>query len=112
MTFIGEATAMGTSLELSAVGVEWHMSIRRLDGKSDPRFFACSGKRVAAADVAEFVPNWRTLAWQRIADSMFSQSKSHADGSVYQIVVSGARSSSISQDNVVTAFKQFMAARD
>ncbi|MBN2560388.1 MAG: hypothetical protein JXQ75_05600 [Phycisphaerae bacterium] len=112
MEFIGEATAMGTSLELSARGVEWHMSIRRLDGRSDPRFLACSGKGVAAADVAQFIPNWRTLAWQRIADSMFSQSKSHTDDSAYQITVSGARGSSISQDDVVKGFKQFMACCD
>jgi len=112
MTFIGEATTMGTSLELSSPGVEWHMSIRRLDGKSDPRFMAYNRKSVTVADVAQFIPNWRLLTWQRTADSMFSHSKSHADDSAYQITVSGARGSSMSQDDVVKKFEQFMAACD
>lgn len=110
MTFIGEATAMGTSLELSAQGVHWHMSIRRGDGKSDPRFLAYNGKPVTAADVAQFIPQWSTLTWQSIADSMFSHSKSHAESSGYQITLSGTRSSSLSQEDVVAAFNQFMAS--
>ena len=112
MTFIGEATAMGTSLELSALGVDWHMSICRLDGKSDPRFMAHNGKSVTAADLVKFIPNWSTLAWQHTPDSMFSHSKSHAEDSGYQITVSGTRASSMSQDDVVKAFEQFVASCD
>ncbi|MDT8390211.1 MAG: hypothetical protein RRC34_06855 [Lentisphaeria bacterium] len=110
MTFIGEATTMGTSLELSAQGAGWHMSIRRIDGKSDPRFLACNGKPMAAADVALFIPDWQRLTWRNIADSMFSRSKSHAEDSAYQITVSGARGSSMSQEDVSKAFEQFMAS--
>ena len=110
MAFEGEATATGTSLELSAQGIDWHMSIRRADGKSDPRFMACNGELVTAADVAQFVPNWRTLAWRSIADSMFSHSKSHAEDSAYQITVSGARDSATSHEAVIGAFEEFMAA--
>lgn len=111
MVFIGEATAMGTSLELSADGAGWHMSIRRADARNDPRFMAYSGTAVTAADVAQFVPGWATLAWRRIADSMFSRSKSHAEDSLYQITVSCARDASLPHDAVIRGFEQFMASR-
>jgi hypothetical protein len=110
MAFRGEATVMGTSLELSAQGVDWHMSIRRADGESDPRFMACNGKLVAATDVAQFVPNWRTLPWRSIADSMFSHSKSRAEDSGYHITVSSVRGSSLSHEDVISAFEEFMAS--
>lgn len=112
MTFIGEATAMGTSLELSAHGVGWHMSIGRADGKSDPRFLASNGKPVTPADVAQFVPDWRTLVWRSVAESMFSHSKCHAESSAYQITLSGTRDSSLSPEDVIRAFEQYMASCD
>jgi len=105
MTFIGEATVMGTSLELSARGVEWHITIRRTDNRSDGRFVAYNGKPVTAEDVSEFIPDWSTLAWRRIEDSMFSRSKSHGEAPDYQIDISGTRDSPLSHEAVIMAFE-------
>ena len=108
--FKGEATVMGTSLELSTHGVTWHITIRRADGRSDARFMAYNGKPVTAEDVSKFIPDWRTLAWRAIEDSMFSRSKLHAESSDYQIDISGTRDSSLSHEAVIRAFEEFMAS--
>jgi hypothetical protein len=110
MVFKGEATVMGTSLELSTHGVEWHITIRRADGGNDGRFLAYNGKPVTAEDVSKFIPDWRTLAWRGVEDSMFSHSKSHAEASDYQIDISGTRDSSLSHEAVIGAFEEFMAS--
>jgi len=111
MVFTGEATVMGTSLELSSAGVEWHMSIQRPDVKSDPRFVEYPGKPVTAVDVATFLPNWRDLSWRHIAGSMFSNSKSCADGLTYGVVISARRTSSLSHEDVLAEFNAFMDSR-
>ena len=111
MVFTGEATVTGTSLELSSAGVDWHMSIRRLDGKSDPRFMEYQGKSVTTTDVATFLPSWRDLSWQHIAGSMFSNSKSCADDLTYNVGISARRGSSLSHEDVIVEFKAFMDSR-
>jgi len=111
MVLTGEATAMGTSLELSAAGADWHMSIRRADGKSDPCFAQYQGKPVTAEDVVAFLPNWRGLSWRNIAGSMFSNSKSCADDLTYNVVISARRTSSLSHEDVIAEFRAFMDSR-
>lgn len=111
MVFTGEATVMGTSLKLSSAGVDWHMSIQRPDGKSDPRFMGYQGKPATVADVATFLPNWRDLSWQHIAGSMFSNSKSCADDLTYNVIISARRESSLSHEDVIAEFQAFMDSR-
>ncbi len=111
MIFTGEATAMGTSLELSSADVDWNMSIRRPDDKNDPCFLAYQAKPVTAADVSEFLPNWRDLSWQHIAGSMFSNSKSCADDLTYNVIISARRESSLSHEDVIAEFQAFMDSR-
>jgi len=108
MVFTGEATVMGTSLDLSSAGVDWQVSIRRRDGKSDPRFMEYQGKPVTDADVSKFLPHWRDFSWQHIAASMFSNGKSCADDAAYSVDISARRGSSLSHEDVMTAFKAFM----
>ena len=86
------------------------MSIRRADGRSDPLFVAFNRKDVTAADVARFIPEWQTLTWRRIADSMFSRSKSRADGTAYEITVSSAGEPSSSHEAILGDFDRFMAS--
>jgi len=109
MTLIGEATVLGTSLEASTPGGKWHITIRRADGRSDARFTAFNAKPVSAEAVSTFIPNWRTLVWRRIEDSMFSRGKSHAEAPDYQIAVSCTRDSSLSHEAVIREFEKFMA---
>ena len=109
MTFTGEATALGTSLEASAQGGAWHITIRRSDGRSDARFTAYNAKPVSAEAVGTFIPNWRTLVWRRIEDSMFARGKSQAEAPDYRIAVAGTRDSSLSHEAVIGEFEAFMA---
>jgi hypothetical protein len=109
MTFIGEATVLGTSLEASAQGGAWHITIRRSDGRSDARFTEYNTKPVSAEAVSTFIPNWHSLVWRRIEDSMFSRGKSQAKAPDYQIAVAGTRDSSLSHEAVIGEFEQFMA---
>jgi len=109
MTFIGEATVLGTSLEASTHGGTWHITIRRADGRSDPRFTAYNAKPVSAEAVSTFIPNWRTLVWRPIEDSMFSRGKSQAEAPDYQIAVAGTRDSLLSHEAVMKEFEEFMA---
>ena len=109
MALVGEATVLGTSLEASAHGVTWHITIRRADGRSDARFTAYNAKPMSAEDVSKFIPNWRALVWRRIEDSMFSRGKSQAEAPDYQIAVAGTRDSLLSHEAVIGAFEEFMA---
>ena len=109
MTFIGEATALGTSLEASAHGAAWHITIRRSDGRSDARFTAYNAAPVSAEAIATFIPNWCTLVWRRTEDSMFAHGKSRAEAPDYQIAVSCSIDSSLSHEDVIREFEAFMA---
>ena len=109
MTFIGEATVLGTSLEAVSPGGTWHITIRRADGRSDARFTAFNAKPVSAEAASTFIPNWRTLVWRRIEDSMFAHGKSQAEAPDYQIAVAGTRDSLLSHEAVMGEFEQFMA---
>jgi len=110
MTLIGEATVLGTSLEALTPGGTWHITIKRADGRSDARFTVYNAKPVSADAISTFIPNWRTLVWRRIEDSMFSRGKSHAEAPEYEIAVSCTRDSSLSHEAVIGEFEQFMAA--
>jgi hypothetical protein len=110
MEFIGEATFMGTSLEFSSRDVQWSILIRGVDGENDSQFMEYHEKSVTAQDVVKFLPNWKDLVWQRISDSMFSKSVSHAEDSIYEIDLSATRDSSLSHEDVITAFEAFMAS--
>ena len=107
--FKGEATVLGTSLEAGTPGGTWHITIKRADGRSDARFTAYNAKPVSGEAVSKFIPNWRTLVWRRIEDSMFSRGKSQAEAPDYQIAVSCTRDSSFSHEAVIGEFEQFMA---
>jgi hypothetical protein len=107
--FKGEATVLGTSLEAGTPVGTWHITIKRADGRSDARFTAFNAKPVSAEAVSTFIPNWRTLVWRRIDNSMFSQGKSQAEAPVYQIAVAGTRGSLLSHEAVMGEFEQFMA---
>lgn len=110
MEFIGEAAFMGTSLELSSRDVQWSLSIRGVDGKNDSRFMEHHEKPVTAEDVLKFLPNWKEFAWQHIPDSMFSKSASRAENAIYEMHIAATRDSSLSHDDVITAFEAFMAS--
>lgn len=108
MVFRGDATYMGTSLELSSRGVQWSLSIRGVDGNNDARFLKHDGKPVTAEDIVAFLPNWQTIVWQRLPDSMFSQSASHAADLAYELDIAAVRDSALSHDDVINAFEAFM----
>ena len=59
----GFATLMAGSLVLSIADQDWHLSIRRTDGKSYGPFFEFHGKEVSAKDMTKFLPNWQSLQW-------------------------------------------------
>ena len=110
MVFIGEATCMGISLALSSHDVHWSLSIRRVDEENDRQFMEYHGKSVTVQDVLKFLPHWKDFEWQRISDSMFSKSGSHAQDSIYELEISAARDSLLSHEDVIKAFEAFMAS--
>lgn len=110
MVFRGEATYMGMSLECATREAQWSLSIRGVDGNRTRQFLEYHERPVTAHDVVKFLPRWKDLTWQRIADSMFSRSVSRADDAIYTIELSATRNSTLSHDDVITAFEAFMTA--
>lgn len=110
MVLIGEATSMGTSLELSSHDVQWSISIRGIDGKNDSQFTEYHGKSTTAQDLLKFLPHWKDFVWQCIPDSMFSKSVSRAEDSIYEIEISATRDSLLLHEDIIKAFEAFMAS--
>jgi hypothetical protein len=84
------------------------MSIRKVDGSSDNGFSARHGQPIQNSDVARYIPNWRTLQWSNIRESMLSHSESYAKDGTYKINVAAPRDSNLSHQQVIQEFLKFM----
>ena len=105
----GFATVMAGSLACSIADADWHFSIRRVDGKTHGAFFDFQGKDVSAADVAKFIPNFKTLQWTEIKDSfILSKSESYAKDVEFMVNVQSTENGSKNHKDVVEAFLAFM----
>lgn len=107
MNLKGEVTLMGQSLVAAAD--DWYLIIRRVNGKSDPKFNAHHEQQIAPSAIAAFVPNWKSLAWNEIRESIFSHAESYAKDAEYKInVVAKADRSPLSHEQVRAKFNEFM----
>jgi hypothetical protein len=107
MNLKGEAMLMSQSL--TAAAEDWYLSIRRVNGKSDPKFNAYHDQQIAPSAIATFVPNWKSLEWNEIRESMFSRAESYAKDAEYKVnVAARAEGSSLSHEQVRSKFIEFM----
>lgn len=104
----GFATVMAGSLACSIDGADWHFSIRRVDDKTHGPFFDFHQKDVRPSDVATFVPNWESLTWSPLKDSMLGKSESVAKDTEFRINVLSNGSGGKTHEEVVQQFLAFM----
>ena len=104
----GFATVMAGSLACSVADADWHFSIRRVDGKTHGPFFNSHGKEISASDISEYLPNWRTIKWIEIKDSLLSKSESYAEDEEFKVNVQSVQDGSKSPQEVIDAFLDFM----
>lgn len=104
----GFATVMAGSLACSVTDADWHFSIRRVDWKTHGPFFNFHGKEVSASDVAKFIPNFKSLQWTEIKDSILGKSESYTKDQEFKVNVQSTEGGSKNHKQVVEAFLQFM----
>ena len=104
----GFTTVMGGSLACSIKGEDWNFSIRRVDGTNHGPFYEFHNKEVSANDVAVFLPNWASLDWIEIKDSMLGKSESYAKDVEFKVNVQSSERSTKNHKEVVEAFMAFM----
>lgn len=104
----GFSTVMAGSLACSVPGADWHFSIRRIDGSAHSPFFNFHKKEVLPTDIAAYLPNWETLQWTEIKDSVFGKSESYAKDIEFKVNVQSAEGSAKNHKEVTEAFLAFM----
>lgn len=104
----GFNTLMGGSLSCEVVGEDWHFSIRRVDDKTDNKFYNFHEKAVTSSDIAAFLPNLATLEWTELRDDPFSKSESYAKDAEYKVNVRSSEAGKKTHKEVVQAFMTFM----
>lgn len=104
----GFATVMAGSLACSVADADWHFSIRRVDDKTHGPFFDFHEKEVSPSDVATFIPNFESLQWTEIKDSILGKSESYAKDQEFKVNVQSTEGGSKSHKVVVEAFLAFM----
>ena len=95
-------------LAWSITDADWHFSIRRIDGRTHRPFIDFNGKEVSATDVAKFLPNWNSLQWTEIKDSMSVKSESYGIDDEFKVNVQSTEDGSKTHIEVVDAFLEFM----
>jgi hypothetical protein len=108
MVVKSSAIVIGNMLLCAVPNADWHFFIRRLDGENDVAFSTFHRKEFGAADVAKFIPNWKTLHWTKIKDSQLGHSESYIKDAEFEINVYAPMNSTKKHPEVVEAFLAFM----
>ncbi len=108
MTTQAFATIVGNSLLCTIPETDWHFFIRRLDGEIHVPFSKFHKKQISPADVTQYIPNWKTLRWTRIKDSILGKHESYAKDVEFEINVYSTEKSPKKHQEVVEAFLEFM----
>jgi hypothetical protein len=112
---LGEMDGIGTALPgFSGLSVSmneerWAFLLRRADFSPDDSFGALHNAPVRAREVARYLPNWAKLSWVRVPDNLVTRSESTAQDPPYQINIHCASGSGLTHEDVIDAFRAFMA---
>ncbi|MDD5755328.1 MAG: hypothetical protein PHN45_11330 [Methylococcales bacterium] len=102
------ATVVGNSLLCTLTGTDWHFFIRRLNGEVYVPFSKFHKKTISPTDVVQYLPNWKTLRWTRIKDSILGKHESYAKDVEFEVNVYTTELSPKKHQEVVEAFLEFM----
>jgi hypothetical protein len=106
-----QVVGIGNKLLCTVESADWHFFIRRLDGENYVPFSEFHKKEMTSADVAKFIPNWHTLRWIKIKNSMAGKSESYAKDAEFQVNVYSAEDSLKKHEEIVESFLTFMNQR-
>ena len=109
MDGIGTALPGFCGLSVSMNGERWAFLLRRADFSPDDGFGDLHNVRVRARDLARYLPNWAKLDWVRVPDNLVTRSESTAQDPPYQINIHCASGSGLTHEDVIDAFRAFMA---
>lgn len=84
------------------------ISLRRLDGLTVPEWVGLDAKGIAPAQLATWLPDWPSLAWQEIELSDLSSGEWHAKQGDYRINLYGDPGSSMGHEEVMRLWRRFM----
>lgn len=104
----GFVTVMAGSLVCNLPGADWRFSIRRVDGSGYGHFFDFHQKEVLAIDIAAYLPNWESLQWMEIKDSVLGKSESYVKDVEFKVNVQSIENGTKNHKEVVEAFLTFM----
>jgi len=98
-------------LSVSFDNKDWHVMIRRTDGKALDAFMEYHGRTVTQADVATLVPNWNSLEWHPVVDGLLHSRGAAAGDREKSVRLLTAEDSSLSDEQIVEEFKDCMAGK-
>jgi hypothetical protein len=87
----------------------WEFLLRRADFRPDDAFRALHGAALHAVHLAPFLPNWKSLAWQPVEDSLSARAESWAKDLPYHVSVRTGVDGQLTHGEVLDAFQRFMA---
>jgi hypothetical protein len=99
---------VGNSLLCTPPDADWHFFIRHLNGEMYVPFSKFHKKTISPTDVAHYIPNWKTLRWTRIKDSILGKHESYAKDVEFEINVYSTEKSPKKHKEVLAAFMEFM----
>lgn len=102
------ATVVENRLLCSLNDADWHFFIRRLDEEVHVPFSNFHKKEIKPSDLAKFIPNWRTLPWKKIKNSMAGKSESYAKDVEFELNVYSMEHGTKKHQDVIEAFLAFM----
>lgn len=109
MDGIGTALPGFTGLGVTMDGQHWVILLRRADFSPDDSFGDLHNVPVRAHHLARYLPNWARLHWVRIPDNLITRSESSAQDLPYQVNIHCTSGSGLTHEDVIDAFRAFMA---
>lgn len=110
MTTNAFSTVVGNSLLCTVPEADWHFFIRRLGGETYVPFSKFHRKTISPSGVVQYIPNWKTLRWTRIKNSILGNHESYAKDIEFEINVYSTEKSPRKHQEVVDVFLGFMRA--
>lgn len=108
MTINASAIVIGNFMLCTLPGADWHFFIRRLDGEVYVPFSKFHRKTISPTSVTQYIPNWKTLRWTRIKNSILGKHESYAKDVEFEINVYSTEKSLKKHKEVIAAFMAFM----
>lgn len=84
-----ESSSDGKGLEIICMADKLWISLRRSDGRREPRFTHFDGQEIGTNEFATLLPNWRALSWTQQEDSDLSHGQWSAEDGDYLVFICG-----------------------